>query len=124
MPADPTVEANLTASQHPLLSTAQALRELVLSADPKIAEEWKWNAPSFTYAGEDRVTMNLSAKDRIRLIFHRGVKKTNKHVEFKDESGLLKWLSADRAIVEFQSRDQLKSSAAALKTLIAAWVKA
>lgn len=123
MPADPTVEAKLAATQHALLSIAQALRELVLSADPKINEEWKWNAPSFTYADEDRLTMNLSAKDRVRLIFHRGAKKT-KSVAFKDESGLLKWLGPDRAFVEFQSRDQLKGSAAALQKLIAAWVKA
>jgi hypothetical protein len=33
-------------------TTIQALRDIILSTDADIAEEIKWNAPTFFYAGE------------------------------------------------------------------------
>jgi hypothetical protein len=37
---------------------------------PNVVEEWKWNAPSFSYEGAYLATFNLWEKRRIHLVFH------------------------------------------------------
>ena len=68
------VEAYLDGSSHARLDEVRALRDLVLSADERISEHVKWNAPSFVVDGEDRVTMRLQPGDRVQLVLHRGVR--------------------------------------------------
>ena len=64
----------------------QKLRQIVLSTNPEIAEEIKWNAPSFYYTGEMRpfnpkeykqyiIVMNLHK--RILMVFPSGAKINN-----------------------------------------------
>jgi hypothetical protein len=55
---------------HPLKREVQLVREIIQNVNPAIAEQIKWNAPSFSYQGEYLVTFNLRAKDRIHLVFH------------------------------------------------------
>jgi hypothetical protein len=66
--------------EHPLTEIVEALRQIILKADPDIGEEIKWNAPTFFYTGEMRpsnpkdfkrylVVFNLFKKDCIRLVF-------------------------------------------------------
>ena len=57
----PTVEALLASLEHPLKREILALRTLVLKVDSSIAEEIKWNAPSFRTT-EHFATMHLRAK--------------------------------------------------------------
>jgi uncharacterized protein YdhG (YjbR/CyaY superfamily) len=57
-------------TQHPLKADIATVRAIILEADDQITEHIKWNAPSFCDDGEDRITFNLHAKDRIRLVFH------------------------------------------------------
>jgi len=63
----------------------EALRQLILSTDPEIGEEVKWNAPTFFYSGEMRsfdpkeykrylIVFNLFKQDCIRLVFPSGCK--------------------------------------------------
>lgn len=57
----------------------------------------------FCYNRQDRVTMNLQGKGCFRLIFHTGVKvKEAAATEplFTDTSGLLEWITGDRAVVK------------------------
>ncbi|MEQ8675216.1 MAG: DUF1801 domain-containing protein [Aggregatilineales bacterium] len=110
-------------SQHPLKSEMEFLRGIILSANEDIIEHIKWNAPSFCYNGEDRVTFNLHKEDRIVLVFHRGAKvKDSKDFSFEDNSGLFKWASADRALVTFQDRQTIEDNEDALKDVVSRWV--
>jgi hypothetical protein len=48
---------------HPLKDGVEMLRSAILGADPGITEHVKWKAPSFRYAGVDRVTFHLRRAD-------------------------------------------------------------
>lgn len=66
-----TVDDRLEALKHPMESEIQAVRGIIKGVDERITEEWKWNAPSFSYKGY-LVTFHLHAKDRVHLVFHNG----------------------------------------------------
>jgi len=67
---------------HPLKNVVQALRKIVLSVDEEIAEQIKWNSPSFYYTGamkpfdpkeykRDIVVFNLHKNDCVLLVSRR-----------------------------------------------------
>lgn len=70
--AKETVDAHLARSEHPRKAAISEVRAIILGADPGITEQIKWNAPSFCYGGDDRVTMRLQPRDCLHLVFHRG----------------------------------------------------
>ena len=56
-------EADLFMSglDHPLKEGVERLRVAILNSNDGITEHVKWNAPSFCYAGEDRVQGDVQA---------------------------------------------------------------
>ena len=76
---------------HPLKEGIERLRAAILDSNDAHTEHVKWNAPSFCYAGEDRVTFRLFPRDRVQLVFHRGskVKDDADTFAFDDDTGLL-----------------------------------
>jgi Domain of unknown function (DU1801) len=86
---------------HLLKEGIERLRTAILDSNDGITEHVKWNAPSFRYVGEDRVTFRLYPADRAQLVFHRGsrIKPGAKDFAFDDDTGLLRWVAADRAVV-------------------------
>jgi hypothetical protein len=109
---------------HPLKEEIEKVRAIILSANQQITEHIKWNAPSFCYQGEDRVTMKLQPQDSIQLIFHRGTKvKDSKDFVFNDSTGLLKWVAADRAIVTLREMKDVEAKRAELAKVVSEWVE-
>lgn len=111
---------------HPLKDVVVQLRAIVLSTDPQLTEQVKWNAPSFCYNGDDRITMNLSKKDQVLLIFHLGAKsKDEKRLEtlIRDPGKTLEWLPSNRAVMRFRSAAELNSLENALRKNIREWLK-
>ena len=111
---------------HPLKDVVVQLRAIVLNTDPQFTEQVKWNAPSFCYNGDDRITMNLSKKDQVLLIFHLGAKsKDEKKLEtvIRDPGKTLEWLSSNRAVMRFRSAADLSSLEEALRKNIREWIK-
>jgi hypothetical protein len=112
--------------EHPLKDLVLQLRDLILKTDPHLTEQVKWNAPSFCYNGDDRITMNLSKKDQVLLIFHLGAKsrdERNLDTVIKDPGKTMEWLSSNRAVMRFRSTADLKTREAALKNNITEWLK-
>jgi hypothetical protein len=112
---------------HPLKDVVVQLRAIVLSTEPHLTEQVKWNAPSFCYNGDDRITMNLSKKDQVLLIFHMGAKsKDERKLEtvIKDPGKTLEWLSSNRAVMRFRSAEDLSIFETALRKNIRDWLKA
>ncbi|MGG3573024.1 DUF1801 domain-containing protein [Bacillus gobiensis] len=98
---------------------------MILSTNDKITEHIKWNAPSFRVENEDRVTFNLHGKGFFRLIFHCGAKvKNSSDTEplFVDTSGILEWVTGDRAIVKFTDNNEVKAKEKKLKEVITKWI--
>jgi hypothetical protein len=120
--ADQTVTAYLAQLDHPLKGVVCDLRDLLLSVDPRIAEEVKWNAPSFR-TREHFATMQLRHPKRVQLILHLGAKKQSQGAgTLQDPAGLLAWLGEDRAVVGFESQDDLKAKAPALRAIVQQWI--
>jgi hypothetical protein len=117
------VDAYMKALKHPLADVVEALRRIILSTDPEIGEEIKWNAPTFFYSGEMApsdpkkykrylVVLNLFKKDQIRLVLPSGA-------EVDDGSGLLEGDYADgRRLVMFSSMNEVKTKKAGLQQVI------
>lgn len=121
---DAAVAAFIAALDHPLKDTVIALRKLLLGLDPAIAEEIKWNAPSFR-TSEHFATMHLRSKDAVQLILHLGARSKGKigPQDVDDPTGLLKWLGPDRASVSFSGAADLKGKSKALLAVLRQWIK-
>lgn len=121
----PEVDRFLAELDHPLQGVVADLRATILNSDDRITEQIKWKAPSFCFAGDDRVTMNLRRQDAIQLIFHRGVKvRDSSSFVFEDPTGLLKWASPDRGILTVASLDDLRANRAEIVGLVDRWMDA
>ena len=122
------VDAYMRRLEHPLGDVVEALRRIILSTDPEIGEEVKWNAPAFFYAGEMTarnpkeharylVVFNFYRQDCIRLVFPSGAR-------VKDESGLLEGDYADgRRLALFHNMGDVKSRKASLQAVIRTWLE-
>jgi len=71
MPRNPEVDAWMAAYVNPQKDLVQAVREVMLDADPRIAECIKWQAPTFTYRG-NIASFFPKAKAHVSLMFHKG----------------------------------------------------
>jgi hypothetical protein len=109
----------------PVAEIVTAIRQIVLSVDPEIGEEIKWNAPSFLYTGDMKpfnpkeykryiIVMNLHK--RILLVFPSGAK-------INDTGGLLTGDYTDgRRLVYIKDMDDLKSKEAGIKKVVLDWL--
>lgn len=121
-----SVEEFLQKLDHPFKKEIEAVRNIILSTNPEITEHIKWNAPSFCYQNEDRVTFNLHGKGYFRLIFHCGakIKATKAQTRlFEDTTGLLDWAANDRAILKLTSMEDVQSKQNQLAELVTKWLE-
>lgn len=85
--------------EHPLKSEINEMRHLILGLDTLVTEKIKWNAPSFCWNGEDRITFKLQPRNCFQIVFHRGAKPSGQEgITVSDPKGLLKWAAADRVV--------------------------
>lgn len=119
------VAAFMTNHNHPLKKAMEVTREIILSANKELTEHIKWNAPSFCINGDDRITFNIYKNDCLLLVFHRGAKVKDakgKGPLFHDPTGLLEWVSPDRATVKLTSLLDVTAKKAKLKTVVKQWI--
>lgn len=55
---------------NPLKPEIESVRRIIKSANPDIVEQWKWNAPSYSYKDQYLVTFNLWENNHIHLVWH------------------------------------------------------
>ena len=121
-----SVEEFIEKLDHPLKNVVVKLRAIILSTDGDLTEQVKWNAPSFCYNCDDRITMNLSKRDQVLLIFHLGAKSKDERklgTLIRDPGKTLEWPSSNRAVMRFKSMADLSSLEVALKKNIREWLK-
>ncbi|MBC7829263.1 MAG: DUF1801 domain-containing protein [Chitinophagaceae bacterium] len=104
----------------------EKIRKIVLNANTGLTEHIKWNAPSFCFLGDDRITMRIYPIKNIQLIFHRGakVKQQPKNKLISDDSGLLLWKENDRAVMTLTNMEDIKSKEPHLIEIVNKWLKA
>jgi hypothetical protein len=120
----PEVDRFMEGLNHPLKDGIERLRAAILDSNDRITEHIKWKAPSFCYAGEDRVTFRLYPEDRVQLIFHRGAKVKSDAADFAfdDHTGLLRWIANDRAVVALRDAEDAEAKRSALVEVVNRWV--
>lgn len=117
-----SVAAYLDDLSHARIDDIRAVRDIVLAVDPAITEQVKWNAPSFCWDGDDRVTMRLHPGDRLELIFHRGAKPADStRFSFDDPSGRMTWRAPDRGVLRVGDPAEERAT---IVTLVSAWMAA
>jgi hypothetical protein len=65
------VDAWMAAYDNPQKALVQAVREVMLAADPRVGECIKWQAPTFTYKG-NIASFFPKARTHVSLMFHKG----------------------------------------------------
>ena len=117
-----TVEEFLAAQTPQVRPKVELLRTLVTDAEPGTVEAIKWNSPNFSFAGEDRLTVNVDGKGAVRLILHRGTgvaEHKGATTSFTgDPHALLTWHSDIRA--SLLVTDDLDAEAA--RAIVRAWL--
>lgn len=123
-PSPEDVDTFLTTLDHPFKPEILALRQIILNADPSIAECIKWNAPSFRVS-EYFATFHLRAKDGVQLILHLGAKKRtdSTSVVIADPGSLLEWLGKDRASAKFRGLKDIEAKQAAFTDILRQWIQ-
>jgi hypothetical protein len=118
----------ITKLDHPLKDVIEKIRQLILAADPEIAEHIKWNSPAFYYTGEmapfdskeykrDLIVFHLRKKDQVLLVFPTGAK-------IDDAIGILEGKYTDgRRMVTIKSTEELESKKDALQQIIKQWLQ-
>lgn len=111
---------------HPFRSDIEALRLLILSADERLAESIKWNAPNYSVGGEDRITMRIQPPRQLQVIFHRGAKKLDQPSTriIEDNARLLVWKENDRAVATFKTLADMEKSRRDFVKIIQDWIGA
>ena len=104
----------------------EALRSIIKHADADLEEHIKWNAPSYTLDGEDRITFNLVNKQGlVKVILHMGAtRKEDKKAGpvMADDSGLIEWSSDIRGMLTFQDIQDVASKQEAISRTIKQWL--
>lgn len=103
-----------------------ALRDIILTIEPRLKEHIKWHAPSYVLDGEDRITFNIMNKQGVvKLVLHMGAtRKEDKNGVpiMQDDSGLIEWSSDIRGLITFGSIDDISVNATSLKKIIEDWL--
>ena len=117
------VDAFLTTLAHAQDTAIRRLRAVILTADPRIGEGIKWNAPSFHVDGRHFATMQLRRADRMMLVLHLGAGKQAMPADaIVDPGHLLAWRSPDRATWTFTGVDDVETQRALLQALLRQWM--
>ncbi len=111
---------------HPFREEIDLLRNIILETNENLSENIKWNAPNYHFSGEDRFTMRIQPpKNNCQLILHRGVKKQEQQERLIDStSKLLQWKENDRAVITFNSLEEIESRKEELGAILNAWILA
>ncbi len=111
---------------HPLRAEIEALREIILRAEPTLSEGIKWNGPNYSINGEDRITMRLNPPKQIQVIFHRGAKVKTQPENHLIEGNypFLTWKENDRAIATFKGIEDIRQFSESFREVVTKWIKA
>lgn len=121
---DNEVTVFLDEQNHLFRKEIEQLRIIILGANAELTENIKWNAPNYSFQGEDRITMRIQPPKQVQLIFHRGakVKEQPKEKLIKEDFIPLIWKENDRAIATFKSMQDIDNKKVGLQKMIVEWI--
>jgi hypothetical protein len=117
------VTAFLARLEHPLKAEIEAVRALILGADPRIHECIKWNAPSFATT-EYFATFKLRPIETVQVVLHTRAKAKPpaRPIRIDDPAGLLRWAAADRCGATCSDRADITAKSGAFVAIVRQWI--
>jgi hypothetical protein len=109
------VDEFMSILEHPLKAELDAVRSIIVNANPKIEEDVKWGGPSFFYK-EDLATFNPRIKNYVALIFHKGD-------QINVKSDFLENATKGKVYAKFYSMDQVTANKELIERMVNAWVE-
>ena len=109
------VDGFIAKLEHPLKAELEAVRSIIVNANPKIEEDIKWGGPSFLYK-EDLATFNPRIKNYVALIFHKGAL-INVKSDFLEEA------TKGKVYAKFYSMDQVTANKELIEKMVNTWVE-
>jgi hypothetical protein len=106
------VDAWFAAREHPMTEAMQRARQLILEADPRVAESIKWQTPTFAYRG-NIVSFN-PAKKMVSLLFYRGAEIPGDFPRLAGDGRLAR-------VMRFSDVGEVEEGAEELQAVIRAW---
>ena len=109
------VDEFMSKLEHPLKAELEAVRSIIVNANPKIEEDVKWGGTSFFYK-EDLATFNPRIKNYVALIFHKGELLNIK-------SDFLENASKGKVYAKFYTMYQVTANKELIEKMVNAWVE-
>jgi uncharacterized protein YdeI (YjbR/CyaY-like superfamily) len=109
------VDEFMSKLEHPLKAELDAVRSIIIKANPKMEEDVKWGGPSFFYK-EDLATFNPRIKNYVALIFHKG---ELLHIK----SDFLEDATKGKVYAKFYSMDQVTANKELIEKMVNAWIE-
>ncbi|MCB1498431.1 MAG: DUF1801 domain-containing protein [Bauldia sp.] len=107
------VDAWMAKYENPMKPVVEAVRQVVLKADKRIAETIKWQSPTFVYKG-NLASFNPRAKAHASLMFHTGAKIAGDFPSLEGGEAVARYM-------RFTSVAEVKTKAGELKRIVKAW---
>jgi len=107
------VDAWFETYDNPQKAGVQRVREIILAADPRVAESIKWKAPTFEYKG-NIASFFPRSKKHVSLMFHQGAQIPGKHP-------LLEGDGETSRTAKFVDLDDIEAKKEQLQAVIRAW---
>lgn len=111
---DSVVEAWFESYDNPQQDLVRAVREVVLSVDPRVSETIKWQAPTFMYRG-NIASFYPRATKHVSLMFHTGA-------SLPDPQGVLAGEGETSRVLQIIDADDLAAKTDALRGLVSDWI--
>jgi hypothetical protein len=112
MMRNPAVDAWFEKKQHPLEPMMQRVREITLSADPRITESIKWSTPTYSYNGN--IFSFNPAKKFVSLLFHTGAHIPGPHPRLEGDGDTAR-------VMRFGDLAEVEEGAPDLIAVLTAW---
>lgn len=121
--ANASVDAFMAQLEHPHKAGVDELRKAILAIDSNIAEEVKWNAPSFKLT-DHFATFKLHPPKHIQLVLHTGAKPLVPARQFTLDapSNLLKWAAPDRCVLTLKTTEEATKYEADVVSIVRQWL--
>lgn len=113
MATNPEVDAWFEKLEHPQKAGMQAVRAVILQADPRMTESIKWSTPTFAFGG-NLASIQPNAKRFVSLLFHRGAEIPGDHPLLVGEGRLARTM-------QFVDAADIEAKRAALEAVVTAW---
>lgn len=107
------VDAWMAKYENPMKPLVEAVRQIALGADKRMAETIKWQSPTFTYK-DNLASFNPRSKQHASLMFHTGA-------SIKGDFPSLEGGEAVARYMRFASMDEVKAKTPELQRVVKAW---